>query len=81
MLNRIEIGALQRRRTRKAPKQFIDAIAGHSQAPPPHHAPIVAGREPSLQLWLALAEQEFRDAVKDVAESKARALVSPAERS
>lgn len=37
-----------------------------------------AGREPSLQLWLALAEQEFRDAVKDVAESKIRAgLVAP----
>ncbi len=36
-----------------------------------------AGREPSLQLWLAMAEQEFRDAVKDVAESKVRASLLP----
>lgn len=36
-----------------------------------------AGREPSLQLWLALAEQEFRDAVKDVAEAKVRASITP----
>lgn len=36
-----------------------------------------AGREPNLQLWLALAEQEFRDAVRDVAESKVRAGLAP----
>lgn len=36
-----------------------------------------AGRDPSLQLWLALAEQEFRDAVRDVAECKVRAALMP----
>ena len=34
-----------------------------------------AGREPSLQLWLAMAEQEFRDAVRDVAECKVKAAL------
>lgn len=33
-----------------------------------------AGREPSLQLWLALAEQNFQDAVKDVETAKSTAL-------
>ena len=33
-----------------------------------------AGREPNLQLWLVLAEQEFHDAVKDVARAKDTAL-------
>jgi hypothetical protein len=31
-----------------------------------------AGRKPSLQLWLAMAEQEFRGAVRDVAEARVR---------
>lgn len=35
-----------------------------------------AGREPSLQLWLALAEENFRDAVKDVATAKVQAALS-----
>ena len=34
-----------------------------------------AGREPSLQLWLALAAQEFHDAVKDVANAKDTAFI------
>lgn len=36
-----------------------------------------AGREPSLQLWLALAKENFRDAVKDVAEARVRASLLP----
>ena len=39
-----------------------------------------AGREPSLQLWLALAEQEFRDAVRDIAEAKVRCELTTSSR-
>jgi len=38
-----------------------------------------AGREPSLELWLALAKQQFEDAISDCAESKVKVALSPQE--